>query len=86
MKVDIIAIGNSKGVRIPKALLEQCGINGSVDLTVEDNKLVMRPIRKVREGWEEAAKRCHENGDDMTEELIEWRSFPNKFDEDEWEW
>lgn len=57
MKIDIIPIGNSKGIRIPKALLKQCGINGSVDISVEGKKLVIRPLKKKpREGWEEAIK------------------------------
>jgi len=82
MKADIIAIGNSKGIRIPKALLEQCGFNGSVDIAVEGKNLVIRPIRKVREGWEEAAKEIAARGEDKLED---W-DFPNDADEDEWVW
>ena len=47
---------------------------------------IPQPKRKPREGWEEAGKLMAANGDDMTEDLIAWRSFPNKFDEEEWIW
>ena len=86
MKIDIIQIGNSKGIRIPKALLEECGINGSVNITVENKKLIISSARKPREGWAEAAKLCHERGDDDSAEMREWREFPNKFDDEEWTW
>ena len=42
MKVKIVPIGNSKGIRIPKALLKQCGFGKSVEITVEGNRIVLR--------------------------------------------
>jgi antitoxin MazE len=81
MKVDIIPIGNSKGIRIPKALLDQCGLEGSVELIVKNKQLVLSSTRKPREGWEEAAKAMAAAGDD---ELIELPA--PAFDQEEWEW
>lgn len=65
MKVNIVSIGNSKGIRIPKSILEQCSFTREADLEVEDNKLIIKPIKKkVREGWEEAFRLMHERKED----------------------
>jgi antitoxin MazE len=67
---------------IAKALLEQCGIGDAVDVTVEDGRLVLSPLRHPREGWAEAARRMAERGDDR---LLDPET-PATFDETEWEW
>ena len=64
MKVNIVSIGNSKGIRIPKALLEQVHLNKEADLVVEGTKLVIRPIKKVRDGWDKAFKSMHAKEED----------------------
>ena len=46
MKVNIVSIGNSKGIRIPKSILDQCNFNKEADLEVEHNKLVIKPEEK----------------------------------------
>jgi len=56
MKVDIIPIGNSKGIRIPKVLLEECGFGESAQIAIENNQLVLSPVLKRRSGWDEAFK------------------------------
>ncbi|HWA89035.1 MAG TPA: AbrB/MazE/SpoVT family DNA-binding domain-containing protein [Rhizomicrobium sp.] len=48
---EIVRIGNSHGVRIPKAIREQAGLTGKVTMTVTGDALVIRPQRKPREGW-----------------------------------
>ena len=50
MKTNIIRIGNLKGVCIPKSILEKCGLEGSVEMSVENNALVIAPARRVHEG------------------------------------
>jgi len=82
MKANLVKIGNSKGIRIPKAILEQCGFKDKVELDVRDNVLVISALGKPREGWEEAAKWAHDHGDD---ELL-LGDFPNEFDKTEWTW
>lgn len=82
MRASIIRIGNSRGLRIPKALLEQCGIDDAVDLTVEQGQLVLRPIRRARVGWAEAAGTMAARGDDR---LLD-PDTATAFDESEWEW
>ena len=52
----LVNIGNSRGVRIPKALLEQSGLEGELRLIAEPGRIVIEKVRHPREGWEEAAK------------------------------
>ena len=64
MKVNIVSIGNSKGIRIPKALLEQVHLNKEADLVVEGTKLVIRPIKEARAGWNQDFKSMHAKQED----------------------
>ena len=65
MKVSIVAVGNSKGIRIPKSILEQCNFDKEAELAVENNKIVLRPVRgKRRNGWDKAFKLMHERKED----------------------
>ena len=64
MKANIIRIGNSRGVRIPKSILEQCGLEGSVEVSVENNAVVIAPAQRVRESWSDAFRSMAEHGDD----------------------
>ena len=60
MKVDIVAIGNSKGICIPKELLEQCGFGKNVEITVDGDRIIPGPTRPVRSGWDESFKALRE--------------------------
>lgn len=82
MRATIVRIGNSQGLRIPKAILDACGIRDQVDLSVQEGRLVVEPLRHVREGWAEAAQTMHESGDDA---LLD-KTTPTEFDETSWEW
>lgn len=65
MKVAIVPIGNSKGIRIPKAILEQCHIKSDVELETRDETIIIRPWKKKpRANWEQTFKKMHENKDD----------------------
>lgn len=79
MKVALVQIGNSRGVRLPKAVLKQCGFGDSVELTVEDGRVVLAPARKPREGWAEAFAA---DPAELSAEDREWIDAP--FDHDEW--
>lgn len=84
MKTNIIRIGNSWGIRIPKALLEQCRLSGTVELKVRNDHLVVRPVARPRSGWEEAFHRMAQHGDDT---LLDRESWPQPhWDKTEWEW
>lgn len=82
MKTRVIRIGNSRGIRVPKALLEEAQLTGEVELSARPGRLVVRDVRKPRTGWAKAAREMHEQGDDqLLDELT-----PTKFDQDEWSW
>src|SRR5262249_33562385 len=57
MTIDLIRIGNSKGIRIPKPVIEQCGFKDKVQLQVEKDRLVISPARRPRQGWADAFQR-----------------------------
>jgi len=66
MKVNIVSIGNSKGIRIPKSIWDQCNFNKEADLEVENNKLVIKPVKKkIRDGWVSAFRLMHERKEDV---------------------
>lgn len=81
MKARIVRIGNSRGVRIPKPLLEQAGLPEEVELHAEDGRIVIAASRLPRAGWAEAAKELRERGEDG---LL--ATPPTRFDTEEWEW
>lgn len=65
MEVAIRKMGNSQGVLIPKPILAQVGLEGTVDLQVRDGVIEIRAVRRnPREGWAEDARRLAEQGED----------------------
>lgn len=82
MKTRLVRIGNSRGVRIPKPLLEQAGLEDDVNLRVIDGGIVIEAEKAPRSGWAEAAARAHENQDDL---LLDG-AIATRFDETEWVW
>jgi antitoxin MazE len=65
MKAQLIQIGNSRGIRIPKAILLQCEISGEVNLAVKGRQIILSPLpEKPRQGWREAAAEMAAAGDD----------------------
>jgi len=84
MKLELVRIGNSRGIRIPKPILEQCRLRDAVDLRVEHGRLVIARVRSPREGWEDAFRRMAQATDDV---LLDADALaPTKFDETEWTW
>jgi antitoxin MazE len=84
MKTRIVRIGNSQGIRIPKTLLEETGLSGEVEVSIENGALIIRTARRPRAGWATAFRQMAERGDDnliddVAPSLTRW-------DEDEWEW
>jgi antitoxin MazE len=82
MRANLIRIGNSRGIRIPKPLLEQAGLGGTVELLAEKGQIVIRPDRSPRQGWEEAFRAMAERGDDD----VLLGKISSAFDRDEWTW
>lgn len=81
-KTKIVKIGNSQGVRIPKALLEQANLGEDVELEVRGDKLIVKPASSPRAGWDKALAEMAQESED--EPLL--TEFENDWDEDEWEW
>lgn len=84
MKIQLIKIGNSQGIRIPKSLVEQCNLKGELSIEVKENELVIKAEEDQRKGWDEAFKKANSinedsliDGDGMN--LSDW-------DEKEWKW
>lgn len=84
MRTNLVRIGNSRGIRIPKALREQCHLQDEVELEVHGDHLEVRPVTKPRRGWAEVFRRMHEQGDDV---VIDKDTFPaTQWEKTEWEW
>jgi len=81
-KTRIVRIGNSKGIRVPKVLLEHAHLRDEVELQAEHGRLIVRVARGPRTGWAEAAKAMHARGDDQ---LLD-ATMSSHFDEKEWRW
>jgi len=64
MEISVIPIGNSKGIRLTKTLLEKYNIQDTVELILEKGYIIIKPKAKPRQGWDKAFKKMHENGDD----------------------
>ncbi|MDD2307358.1 MAG: AbrB/MazE/SpoVT family DNA-binding domain-containing protein [Prolixibacteraceae bacterium] len=81
MEVSVIKIGNSKGIRLSKTLLDKYNIQDTVEVILEKGQIVIKPLSRPRKGWEKAFKRMAENGDDRLlindvfddENLEEWK-------------
>lgn len=82
MKVELVRIGNSRGIRIPKPLIEQCGFGDIVELHVEQNHLIIEPDHRPRQHWKDTFAAGSSAGDPL---LL--GAFPaNEFDAEEWTW
>ena len=78
----IVRIGNSRGIRVPKALLDVADLPEDVALQAEPGRLVVTAARRTRAGWAAAAQQMRAIGDD---ELLDL-PVGNAFDDEEWEW
>jgi antitoxin MazE len=81
MKVNLIKIGNSKGIRIPKFVVEQCGLQNPLELYVSKNKIVLESSSRPRAGWETLFMEQSQNKNYFKD----FDLLINKFDKD-WEW
>lgn len=80
MDVSIISIGNSKGIRLSKTLIEKYNLQDKIELILEKGYIILKPKSSARNGWEKSFKKMHENGDDKLimpdvfddENLEEW--------------
>ena len=82
MRARLVRIGNSRGVRLPKPLIEEVGLGEDVELVVRDGAIVITSIQKPRTGWAAAAEKLRQR--DGVPPLDP--PTPTRFDEEEWEW
>ena len=81
MEVSISKIGNSRGIRLSKLILEKYNIRDKVELILGKGQIIIRPVNEPRKGWDSAFKEMHENGDDQLlmgdvfedEDMEEWK-------------
>jgi antitoxin MazE len=78
----IVKIGNSRGVRIPRVILEQAGLPDEVELVVKGNTLVIQGVQNPRQGWRAQFASMAEQGDDRLLDPVE----ATQWDEQEWTW
>ncbi|HEY2410262.1 MAG TPA: AbrB/MazE/SpoVT family DNA-binding domain-containing protein [Polyangiaceae bacterium] len=81
MKARLVRIGNSRGVRLPRAVIEQVGLEDEVELHVEHHRLIITATNPPRTGWADAARRLGAESRGLLD-----RATPTRFDEDEWRW
>lgn len=82
MKLTLTKIGNSRGIRIPKPIIEECNLTDEVNVEVKGQSLLISPISHPRSGWEKKFQEMNALGDDTL--ILE--SSRNKWDDEEWEW
>ena len=83
VRARIVSIGNSQGIRIPKLLLEQTGIQGEVELEVRQDKIVIHALKPARDQWEQAFQTMAAHDDDI---LLDDDMIDTTWDEEEWVW
>lgn len=84
MLTKIVPIGNSRGIRIPKAMLETCGFGDEVELLAKNGALILRPVNTPRAGWAEAFTDMAAAKDDFL--VQEEAPASTQFENEEWEW
>ena len=82
MKTRLIRIGSSKGILLPKAMIEQAKLQDDVEIAVKGDSLVIRPAAKPRDGWTEAFQEMALRGEDA---LVDGE-IVNEFEQSEWRW
>jgi antitoxin MazE len=82
MKAQIIQIGNSQGIRIPKSLLEDSRITGNVELELHPDGILIRNSQQARSGWDEQFKLMAESEDDE----LTTGEVATAFEKKEWQW
>jgi len=82
MKSRIVQIGNSRGIRLPKVLIEEAQLEDEVELEAEPGRIVIRRGSRPRAGWAAAARKMRERNDDRLLDPLT----PTRFDEKEWKW
>jgi antitoxin MazE len=81
METAIIKIGNSKGLRLSKTILEKYNIKDKVEIILEMGQIILKPIETPRKNWDISFEKMHQEGDDTLlltdvfedEDFEEWK-------------
>ncbi|UTC66037.1 MULTISPECIES: AbrB/MazE/SpoVT family DNA-binding domain-containing protein [unclassified Treponema] len=80
MIVSLVPVGNSRGIRLPKHVLDKVSSADKFEVEVSEKGILLKPVKdEPRKGWEEAFRKMHQDNEDLMEELPEPRDF-------QWEW
>jgi len=82
MKAKLVQIGNSRGIRLPKPLIEEAKLKDEVDIHVREGSIIITSTTKPRIGWAASAKQLH----DLNEDSLIDNHTTTRFDETEWKW
>ena len=82
MRTRLVRIGNSRGIRLPKPIIEEAGLTDEVEVRVREGAIIIAPLVTPRSGWAEAAKQLRERREDR---LLNPPT-QTDFDEQEWKW
>ena len=83
MRLKVIDIGNSKGIRFPQALIQQYNLTSEINVELKKEGILITPTQKSRAGWEEQFKQATNK---ISSEEKTWMDTDNTFDEEEWTW
>jgi antitoxin MazE len=88
VKAKLVRVGNSRGVRLPKSVIEQAGLTTDVEISVEHNCIIIQPAKKKkpRADWEQRFKKAIAKHGPPQPMDPDWEFMPNEFDEKEWTW
>ena len=81
-KTRIVRIGNSRGIRLPKILLDQAALPDEVELRAEPGRIVVTAANRPRAGWAAKARAMRDRRDDT---LLDEQT-ATRFDDTEWRW
>ena len=79
MLVSVVQIGNSRGIRFPKLILDKFKVTDKMNMEVTEKGIILSPVNNPRQGWAEAFIKMHENTEDVLEQMPESGAF-------KWEW
>lgn len=81
----LIQIGNSKGVRIPKNVIDKYNLVDELEIVESEEGIIIKPVSKVRNGWDEMFKKANASGE-KDDDFSDFMSVTNEFDSSEWNW
>lgn len=82
MRLSLVKIGNSRGVRLPKSVIEQCGLSDEVELEVKKHQVTIKAIHQTRQGWDQAFATMAE----VREDVLLDADLATDWDGSEWTW